>query len=176
MLPIVLTSTHRFAVIGSGPATEKRKKLLESAGAEFDYYDAPPVAVDADVIFIADYDDTISAELYARYKSDGTLINVEDKTDLCDFHVPALVRRGDLLLTVSTGAASPRLARRIRMALEQLFPASWAEHIATVKAKRNEWKAQGASFAELAENTDALLDEQGWLQKECDCLRRASHG
>ena len=49
------------------------------------------------------------------------LVNVEDRPALCDFHSVAEVRRGDLLLTVSTGGASPGLAARIRARLAAEF-------------------------------------------------------
>jgi hypothetical protein len=98
-------------------------------------------------------------------------VNVEDKKDYCDFHVPAMVRRGELLFTISTGGASPRLARRLRHMLETLFPPAWSDWLETIKQNRNQWKAEGASFSELAEKTDALLDENGWLKQDCACLR-----
>lgn len=49
------------------------------------------------------------------------LLNSADDPEACDFHVPAQVRRGDLLITVSTGGASPALSRKIRMQLEEEF-------------------------------------------------------
>jgi len=49
------------------------------------------------------------------------LLNVADQPELCDFILPARVRRGDFLLTVSTGGASPALARMIRLRLEKEF-------------------------------------------------------
>jgi len=51
----------------------------------------------------------------------GALVNIEDAKPLCDFHVPSLVRRGDLVMTVSTAGRSPGLARRLRRHLEKLF-------------------------------------------------------
>jgi len=49
------------------------------------------------------------------------LLNIADNPGRCDFQVPAKVRRGDLLLTVSTGGASPALAKLIRERLEHQF-------------------------------------------------------
>ena len=51
----------------------------------------------------------ISAALAGRARAQGILVNVEDEPLLCDFHVPATVRRGDLLLTVSSAGRSPGL-------------------------------------------------------------------
>jgi precorrin-2 dehydrogenase/sirohydrochlorin ferrochelatase len=49
------------------------------------------------------------------------LLNSVDDPGRCDFQVPAKVRRGELLLTISTGGASPALSKRIREELEKQF-------------------------------------------------------
>jgi len=49
------------------------------------------------------------------------LLNSADDPASCDFQVPSSVRRKDLLITISTGGASPALARQIRKKLEQEF-------------------------------------------------------
>jgi precorrin-2 dehydrogenase/sirohydrochlorin ferrochelatase len=56
----------------------------------------------------------------------GVLVNVMDDVEHCDFAAPALVRRGDLLIAVSTGGRSPALARRLREELERRFGDEWA--------------------------------------------------
>ena len=59
------------------------------------------------VVYMANIDANLQETLTAQARAGKTLVNVEDVKPLCDFHVPALVRRGDLLLTVSTGGKSP---------------------------------------------------------------------
>ncbi len=54
-------------------------------------------------------------------KKHGVLCNVVDQPELCDFHVPARVKRGLLQVAISTGGASPAMARRIRTELEGKF-------------------------------------------------------
>jgi siroheme synthase-like protein len=56
----------------------------------------------------------------------GVLVNVMDDVEHCDFAAPALVRRGDLLIAISTGGRSPALARRLREELEGRFGDEWA--------------------------------------------------
>lgn len=51
----------------------------------------------------------------------GILVNVVDAPENCDFQVPALVRKGDLTIAVSTNGASPALAAQIRQELDKRY-------------------------------------------------------
>jgi precorrin-2 dehydrogenase / sirohydrochlorin ferrochelatase len=69
-------------------------------------------------------------------KREGSLVNVVEPAYLSDFTVPAQVRRGDLLLTVSTGGKSPALARQLRRELEKDFGdtyGAWLEKLALLR-------------------------------------------
>ena len=59
------------------------------------------------LLFVAGLPEGEARHLAGRARALGVLVNVEDVLPLCDFHVPAMVRRGDLLLTASTGGAVP---------------------------------------------------------------------
>lgn len=52
--------------------------------------------------------------------------NIADVPDLCTFIVPAVITQGDLMIAVSTGGASPALARRIREDLEKRYGPEYA--------------------------------------------------
>jgi precorrin-2 dehydrogenase/sirohydrochlorin ferrochelatase len=66
----------------------------------------------------------------------GMLVNVVDVPDLCNFYVNAQVRRGDLTISVSTGGASPAMARRIREELEANYGAEYAEFLSLMREYR----------------------------------------
>jgi precorrin-2 dehydrogenase / sirohydrochlorin ferrochelatase len=53
--------------------------------------------------------------------------NIADVPELCSFVVPAVITQGDLMIAISTGGASPALARRIREDLERRFGPEYAE-------------------------------------------------
>lgn len=56
----------------------------------------------------------------------GVLCNVVDVPQQCDFYYPAVVRRGDLQIAISTAGQSPFLAQRIRQQLERQFGPEYA--------------------------------------------------
>jgi precorrin-2 dehydrogenase/sirohydrochlorin ferrochelatase len=66
------------------------------------------------------------------------LVNVMDDVAACDWAAPALVRRGELVLAISTGGASPALARRLREHLGEAFGEEWAEVLAVLRSVREE--------------------------------------
>lgn len=173
MFPITLdTSLLPVAVIGDGEATHRRLKLFEAAGAKqvrhFTVMPALEALEGIKVAFVADFDEAVSLDIYRQLQMIGALVNVEDKRHLCDFHVPAIVRRGDLLLTVSTNAQSPRIARLLRQFLETLFAPVWAERLKEMGALRAQWKQAGMAIPALAKHTDEFLEAKGWL-KELQC-------
>ncbi len=68
------------------------------------------------------------------------LCNVVDVTHLCNFILPSIVRRGDLAVAVSTGGASPAMARRIRLAIQQCYGDEYAAAMQILGSLREELK------------------------------------
>lgn len=64
--------------------------------------------------------------IYREAQRRNVLCNVVDVPELCDFFYPAVVRRGDLQIAISTSGQSPSLAQRIRKQLEQQFGPNYA--------------------------------------------------
>lgn len=72
----------------------------------------------------------VNQAVYAEAQRRRVLCNVVDVPELCDFFYPAVVRRGDLQIAISTSGQCPALARRIREQLEQRYGpeyAAWVE-------------------------------------------------
>jgi precorrin-2 dehydrogenase/sirohydrochlorin ferrochelatase len=185
LLPLALDLAHLpVALVGAGvPLTKRLSLFADEASPDLTVF-APagldgPADIPADrlihrmptdaeiaacrVLFVAGLDMESSQELAAVARRHRVLVNVEDKPTLCDFHVPAVLRRGQLVVSVSTGAASPTLARRLKAYFAALLPPEWAERTATIAAMRRTMRAEGASLSEVARATDALIDEKGWL-------------
>jgi siroheme synthase-like protein len=103
-----------------------------------------------------DADERAAIALEARRRH--ALVNVVDDIPQCDFAAPGVVRRGELLLAIGTGGASPALARRIRERLEMSYGPEWAEVLQVLREVREETKPSLPSFRERAERWHAALD------------------
>lgn len=165
MLPVTLNpALVRIGLAGAGPAAARRAQALRLAGAT-------PVAVDAaapdftglHLLYITGLEEAVYAPLAVAARAAGLLVNVEDVPAFCDFSSVAEIRRGDLLLTVSTGGAAPGLAGLIRRALEEWFPPIWAERVAEVAALRQGWRAEQMPMPDVARRIAALVAARCWL-------------
>jgi precorrin-2 dehydrogenase / sirohydrochlorin ferrochelatase len=74
---------------------------------------------------------TASSELnqlvFKEAQRRNILCNAVDDPDNCDFYFPAIVRRGQLQIAISTAGQSPALAQRLRRELEEQFTPDYAE-------------------------------------------------
>jgi uroporphyrin-III C-methyltransferase / precorrin-2 dehydrogenase / sirohydrochlorin ferrochelatase len=86
------------------------------------------------------------------------LVNVMDDIPNCDWAAPAIVRRGDLVLAISTGGASPVLAKKLRALLAAEFGEEWSEVLAVLRAVRTETMPLLPDLSERAERWAAALD------------------
>jgi precorrin-2 dehydrogenase/sirohydrochlorin ferrochelatase len=132
----------RAVVIGSLAVEEGKDDALRSAGAQVDVFANgawAPEDLDGAFICVASSSDASERDAIARAARDhGVLVNVMDDISNCDFAAPAIVRRGDLVLAISTGGASPAVARKVREDLERRFGAEWAETLAVISEVRRE--------------------------------------
>jgi precorrin-2 dehydrogenase/sirohydrochlorin ferrochelatase len=85
---------------------------------------------DLDVVFMviaATNSRELNAAIFNAARQRNILCNVVDDPEYCDFYYPAVVRRGDLQLAISTNGQSPALAQRIRRELEIQFGPEYGE-------------------------------------------------
>jgi precorrin-2 dehydrogenase/sirohydrochlorin ferrochelatase len=166
LLPLVLKPESRVGLIGKGEALGRRRKLLTDSGIEAALLapEAKPAEIiDLRVLFVAGLPKGRSADLAAQARAAGVLVNVEDRPELCDFYVPAVVRRGDLLISISTSGKSPGLAKLVRQWIERRLGSAWSERLSEASSRRQVWRGSGFSPAEVSERTAALVSEREWL-------------
>jgi len=131
----------------------------------------PWEAADLDRVWIAfatTDDPAVNAQVAREARARGILVNVADTPSLCDFIVPSVVRRGDLQIAISTGGASPALARRLRQEIEGTVGPEYAELVALLESLRERIRAEipdprrrRAVFAELIDGDLLALIRKG---------------
>jgi precorrin-2 dehydrogenase/sirohydrochlorin ferrochelatase len=167
MLPLVLNPVGlKAGLAGLGEARARRAALLAEAGVEARLLAENPSDEDLSglqLLFVAGLAEGEARELAARARRLKVLVNVEDVLPLCDFHVPAIVRRGELLLTASTGGQVPGLARRLRESLAEQFGPEWTGRLKELGLARAKWRSEGLSPARVSQEVRALITRMGWL-------------
>jgi precorrin-2 dehydrogenase/sirohydrochlorin ferrochelatase len=131
-------------VVGAGTVGEPKINSLVTAGASVrvvalyataavaEWAQAGAITWEARAFNSADLDGTflviaatnssdVNAAIFHQARQRNILCNVVDDPEHCDFYYPAVVRRGDLQLAISTNGQSPALAQRIRRELEMQF-------------------------------------------------------
>jgi precorrin-2 dehydrogenase / sirohydrochlorin ferrochelatase len=142
-------------VVGGGAVAARKARKLFQAGAEVvvvspevlpeledmsvEVHERPYEYGDlegADLAFAATDSREANAAVAREAHARGVRINVADRPAEGDFAVPSTLRRGGLQVAVSTGGASPTLARRIRNELEEVFGPEWAGVVEELEAIR----------------------------------------
>jgi uroporphyrin-III C-methyltransferase / precorrin-2 dehydrogenase / sirohydrochlorin ferrochelatase len=147
-LPVFLDlSSGTVALVGAGAAALNKLRLLQSAGANVRWYvENFAVAAQAladeessriEIVFadplqddfaqfiavVAAQGEPLDEQIAGRARAKNVPINVVDRPDLSTFIFPAIVDRGEVVVAIGTGGASPVLARRLRERVEALLPA-----------------------------------------------------
>ena len=142
-------------------ASDKRIEHIES--------EYQPERLDDALLVIGATDDR---EVNKRISSDaqgrGMLVNIADDPELCTFYVPASVRRGDLVISVSTSGKSPSMARRLREEIETCYGSEYGLLADLMGSLRDEVKAAHSDPAERMRAFRRILDS--------DALRLLAEG
>ena len=98
-----------------------------------------------DLVFVATENAEINAAVSNEARSLRIWVNSADDPDQCDFILPAVIRRGDLAVAVSTGGVSPALTRAIREELDEYFTADYAIFVQIAGEVRGELREKSVS-------------------------------
>jgi uroporphyrin-III C-methyltransferase/precorrin-2 dehydrogenase/sirohydrochlorin ferrochelatase len=100
--------------------------------------------------YAATSDPEVNRAVRDEAQAEGVWLNAVDKPDLCDFISPAIVRRGDLTLAVSTSGRCPALAKRIREDLEREYGPEYAALVEQMGEARDRDRAGAGEASEDA--------------------------
>lgn len=158
--PIYLEMNGRRAVvIGAGPVAARKVQSLQEAGARVtvvaeqvqpileEAFHLPHVElvlspyqkaylVGATLAIAATNDIALNRQIFADCQELEVLCNVVDQPDLCDFFVPAVVKRGDLQIAISTDGHCPAYAGHLRKKLESLITETHGQFVAALERAR----------------------------------------
>jgi precorrin-2 dehydrogenase/sirohydrochlorin ferrochelatase len=182
MIPLFLDPAQvAIGLVGRGDLAVRRLDWLKAAGADpVVWSDAPSRALKAaaaerlvlhlprpaeiarlQALWVADLPQDLAGPLAADARDVRVLVNVEDVLPLCDFHTPAVVRRGRMTVAIATGGASPAAAGVARERISAALPEVWAEALEDIAEARAALKAQGADMAALKADALARLAARG---------------
>ncbi|MBV9971445.1 MAG: uroporphyrinogen-III C-methyltransferase [Xanthobacteraceae bacterium] len=162
-LPLFLDlRAGKVALIGSGPAAVNKLRLLRAAGADVRWYSEdidvaeemllasrPPGRLElafADPLqanfrefrlLVSATGTALDDAVAALARTVNVPVNVVDRPDLSSFIFPAVVDRGEVVVAIGTGGASPVLARRLRERIEAMLPARIGELASLLRRHRD---------------------------------------
>jgi len=164
--PIFLDMSDRpCLIIGGGPVADRKVEALLAVGARLTVI-SPVVTErleswsregrirlvvrmyrpgDLDgyaLAFAATDEGEINAAVARDGRARGVWVNAADDAGHCDFILPSVLRRGDLVVAVATGGASPALSRAVREELEAYFTKDYAVLADVVTEVRRQLKAR----------------------------------
>ncbi len=162
MFPIFLKlDGKRCLVVGAGSVAEGKIKGLLAAGASvhvvaprataaiqkwawegvLSWRPAKFRATDLDgmlLVVAATSSPELNSQIFREAQSRKVLCNAVDDPQNCDFYYPAVVRRGDLQIAISTNGRSPALAQRLRHELEEQFGPEYETWLAELGEAREQ--------------------------------------
>lgn len=156
---------RRCLVVGGGPVAERKAAALLEAGALVKVVSpsatpliqkwallgrvewknrpyAPTDGIGCFLVIAATDDNQTNEAIYRDAKERGQWINVVDQPELCNFTVPSTVKRGPLQIAISTGGASPSLAKKIRQDLEKSFGEEYERYLGLLQEMREKVRAE----------------------------------
>jgi precorrin-2 dehydrogenase/sirohydrochlorin ferrochelatase len=185
-----IRNRHCLVVGGGGVGTRKVKSLLAcgarvtvvspAASKELkDLADRGEVSLrrreyaseDLQGVFLvigATDDESLNRRISADAEDLRLLCNIADRPDKCNFILPAVVQRGDLVITVSTSGQSPALAKKLRRDLQAQFGDEYARLLELMGAIRKRLLAEAHAPEEHKPIFERLVhsDILAWIRDD----------
>jgi len=111
------------------------------------------------LVIAATSDRSVDEQVHAAAESRGLLCNVADVPELCNFILPAVHRQGPIAVAVSTGGASPALAKRLRRDIAERIGPEHAELALELQRLRPQARERFATYDERRDYFERLVAE-----------------
>ena len=176
-------SSGLVAVVGTGPAAQNKLRLLRTAGANVRWFTGgadvtaelvllsnPPgrLEVSSSDPLQADFSEFVAVVSAGGVALDdaiaecarrsNTLVNVVDRPEISNFIVPAIIDRGEVVVAIGTGGASPVLTRRLRERIEVLLPARIGDLAALLARYRSHFASKRHASRSLRRFWERVID------------------
>jgi uroporphyrin-III C-methyltransferase/precorrin-2 dehydrogenase/sirohydrochlorin ferrochelatase len=110
------------------------------------------------IIIAATNNETVNSHVSQLAKAKGIPVNVVDAPHLCSFIVPSIIDRNPVQIAISTGGASPVLARLLRSRLETFIPAAYGRLATLVESFREKVKTKFSNTDEIRTFWEQILE------------------
>jgi precorrin-2 dehydrogenase / sirohydrochlorin ferrochelatase len=151
------TTDELAAMVSSGEVAEHRRRAYRPEDLEGCF-----------LVIAATNLDAINRMIWQDAEALNLLCNVVDVPPLCNFIVPSIVRRGELALAISTGGASPVVAKHIRRELEEAYGPEWEALVELLRDVRDELKVRYPDMPSRRDAVERLM--------ETDVVQRLADG
>lgn len=92
---------------------------------------------DIDIVIAAVDSTALQFDIFTKATDKKILCNAVDLPSYCHFIFPSIIRRDDLIVSVSTSGASPAFAKHLKRLLEKLIPQDIGGFLTMMRDKRN---------------------------------------
>src|SRR6266571_341019 len=182
-LPVFLdTAAVVVIVVGLGEPALGKLRLLRAAGAHVRWFSrdadvaeemlplsgqgrleisfGDPLKADLSdaVAIVSAAGDALDAQIAARARRHRIPVNVVDRPELSTFIFPAVVDRGEVVVAIGTGGASPVLARRLRERIEALLPTRIGDLAALLGRYRSHFASKRHASRSLRRFWERVID------------------
>lgn len=99
------------------------------------------------IAFVATDDPSVNSQVAAEGRQRRVWVNAVDDPANCDFIMPGVVRRGEIIVAVSTSGGSPAMARKLREELEGFLTEDYAALLELAAEVRRELRDRGQQVA-----------------------------
>jgi len=100
----------------------------------------------------------VNLKIYKAASKKNILVNIVDSPEICNFIVPSIVERGDLIIAISTGGKSPALSKKLRKELEDRYGFEYSKFLNTMGSLRKKISSKIRDKKKREEIYNKLVD------------------